>query len=133
MRAYLESIWSRREWHGLQRVRVIHGTGATLWRALRQWCDEKGIPWGTEPRNPGVTILHPAHRALPAQALPHRPLALLKRQRPAEKPPEEERAPPAPSEAAPPAAPQKTRDLMAEEFERLLKEDPRLTQKRKRG
>lgn len=74
MLAWLENVWARRQWHGLLRVRIIHGTGEVLFRAARQWCDEKGIPWTVEPHNPGVTILHPSRRTLPTTPTSNRAL-----------------------------------------------------------
>src|SRR5262245_45147813 len=89
-RAHLEAIWARREWHGLRRVRIIHGTGAVLHRVVRQWCEEKGIPWTTEAQNPGVTILHPGLRPKTPPVPPHHPMAHLKRRLPPPVPKEPE-------------------------------------------
>ena len=66
MRDKLEHIWSRRTWHGLQRVRVIHGKGEVLIPELRRWCEEKGIDWSPEPGNPGATLIFPGRRTLPS-------------------------------------------------------------------
>lgn len=117
----LEDIWAGRKWHGLRRVRVVHGTGSVLWRALREWCDAKGIPWAPEPSNPGATILHPSRRVLPLSHHPHRPLTRLQRYHPAR------RLSPQPS---PPQTVER-KDLMAEEFQRLAEEDPRTTRRKK--
>jgi hypothetical protein len=84
-RARLNTLWSSREWHGLQRVRVIHGTGSVLHALVRLWCEEKGITWTVEPSNTGVTIVHPGRRLQTDPAPPHRPLRALKPHRPAAK------------------------------------------------
>ena len=68
MREWLESTWSRRVWHGLQRVRIIHGKGDVLIPELRKWCQEKGIDWSPEPGNPGATLIYPGRRTLPSSA-----------------------------------------------------------------
>src|SRR5687768_13860866 len=68
MVAWLEENWTRPNWRGLRRVRVIHGKGEVLPFALREWCDSRGIPWAPEAGNPGCTILHPASRVAPATA-----------------------------------------------------------------
>lgn len=59
---WLDATWAARRWAGLRRVRVIHGQGAVLGHALRQWCEAKGIPCQLEPGNPGATILYPSQR-----------------------------------------------------------------------
>lgn len=143
-RSRLETIWSTKSWHGLRRVRVIHGTGEVLWKVVRLWCEEKGIEWTTESHNAGVTILHPGRRAVSAPAPPHRPLAKLsevktskpKKEAKPEKPPIKTVEPIPPSESkkvqatrAPETAEKK--DLMAEEFARLAEEDERALRKQK--
>jgi hypothetical protein len=62
MLAWLEDNWNRKRWQGLRRVRVIHGKGEVLGRALRNWCDAKGISWAPESGNPGATIIHPTSK-----------------------------------------------------------------------
>ena len=124
MRARLEDIWARREWHGLRRVRVIHGTGAVLYKEVRKWCDEKGIPWTTEEHNPGVTILHPGRRANTAPAPPHRPLTAIRQYK-------EEREKAESTRQQAETENRKSSDLMAEEFARLAQEDPRTLRRRK--
>lgn len=130
MRAWLETTWARRQWHGLRRVRVIHGTGAVLFRELRRWCDEKGIPWTTEIHNPGVTILHPSHRALPSPPSTHHPFAALKHRLSSRAAPTPRPSPPKkrPTPPAVPASPSKpdpdAARLMEEEFDRLAEVDP---------
>src|SRR2546430_928504 len=81
-RATLERHWASRQWHGLQRVRVIHGTGDVLHAVVRLWCEEKGIEWTTESWNPGVTILLPGRRLQTPAPPPHRPLNGLKKHLP---------------------------------------------------
>jgi hypothetical protein len=128
----LQSVWATRRWQGMQRVRVIHGTGAVLYRVVRDWCDEKAIEWTTEPHNPGVTILHPARRRLPGHNLTHRPLARHRDKLahlPLAKPVEPE--PPAAEHPAPPKP--GGVDPMAAEFERLASEDSTTLRRRKRG
>jgi DNA-nicking Smr family endonuclease len=127
----LQSLWATRRWLGMQRVRIIHGTGAVLYRVVREWCDEKAIEWTTEPHNTGVTILHPSRRRLPTHAPAHRPLArhkqVLERFAPQPEPTAQE-APPEKASSVP-----STGDPMAAEFERLGKEDPTTLRRRKRG
>ena len=53
------------EWHGMKRVRVIHGQGEVLKFTLENWCREVGIAFHSEPNNPGSTLLSPALRPLP--------------------------------------------------------------------
>lgn len=77
-RTLLDKRWARKEWQGLQRVRIIHGTGDVLHGLVRLWCEEKGLVWTTEERNPGVTILHPGRRLQTESPPPHRPLNGLK-------------------------------------------------------
>lgn len=84
-RSRLNVLWSTREWHGLQRIRVIHGTGSVLHALVKLWSEEKGMSWTVEPHNPGVTILHPGRRLQTPPAPAHRPLASLKRELPREK------------------------------------------------
>jgi len=76
----------RRQWYGLQRVRIIHGTGSVLHALVRLWCEEKGLAWTVESQNPGVTILHPGRRLQAAPAPPHRPLNSLNKRLPSRKP-----------------------------------------------
>lgn len=71
----LENAWASRVWHGCMRIRIIHGTGEVLWHEVRDWCDDKGIPWAPEPRNPGATILFPSKQARTSPAPAHKPLA----------------------------------------------------------
>ena len=85
-RARLNTEWSTRKWHGLQRVRIIHGTGSVLHALVRLWCEEKGLAWTIESHNPGVTILHPGRRLQADPAPPHRPLNSLNRHLPIVKP-----------------------------------------------
>jgi hypothetical protein len=141
----LEMAWARRSWQGLRRVRVIHGSGCVLWRELRRWADEKGIPWSPEVANPGTTILHPALRVVPAPAPAHRPIgshsrslgtALARRCATHPLPPGRPMTRPAPRDAAPPAesqpeGPAHHPDAMAEEFDRLAAEDARALWRRK--
>jgi hypothetical protein len=74
-RSELDRIWGRRCWQGLKRVRVIHGNGSVLRKVVRNWCDDRGIPWATELMNPGTTILHPANRTVFPPSVTHRPLS----------------------------------------------------------
>lgn len=74
-RSELDRIWGRRCWQGLKRVRVIHGNGVVLRRVVRNWCDDRGIPWATELMNPGTTIIHPANRTVFPPSVTHRPLS----------------------------------------------------------
>ena len=139
----LENVWSRRAWHGLQRVRVIHGDGAVLRQVVRQWCDEKGIEWNPERGNPGATIVHPGRRLATTPPAPYRPLSSLQSLKATEgkKGGREEGRTPAhpPAEEPTPALsqskienPKSKMDLMAAEFERLGREDALTTFKRKR-
>src|ERR1043165_7093027 len=66
MRDWLERTWSMRRWHGIERVRIIHGKGEVLIPELRRWCEEKGIDWSPEPGNPGATLIFPGRRTLPS-------------------------------------------------------------------
>jgi hypothetical protein len=136
-RQQMEGAWARRVWHGLTRVRVIHGSGAVLWEVVRSWAEEKGIPWTVEPRNPGVTILLPGTRSSASPAPPNRPLSALKDYTPRKPAP-----PPASKATAPPedtptpgtrASLSSAADPMAEEFERLAEEDRIQIFKRKQG
>src|SRR5436309_564715 len=68
MRDWLEQTWSTRRWHGIERVRIIHGKGEVLMPELRRWCEEKGIDWNPEPGNPGATFIYPGRRTLPASS-----------------------------------------------------------------
>jgi len=142
-RSRLETIWSTKSWHGLRRVRVIHGTGAVLWKVVRTWCEEKGIEWTTESHNAGVTILHPGRRAVSSPAPPHRPLAQLSQVK-ASKPKKETKSEKLPVKAVELAPPEirkvkterpveksQDKDLMAEEFARLAEEDERALRKQK--
>ena len=131
-RALLESAWSRGAWQNMHRVRIIHGTGAVLYRMVRQWADDKSIPWTLETYNPGVTILQPALRRPQAQVQANRPFARYKeklgsvvRAKPVSV---EERATPVPPIIDPQAS-----DLFAAEIERLDKQDPRSLHKKKHG
>jgi hypothetical protein len=148
-RAELDRIWGRRCWQGLKRVRVIHGNGSVLRKVVRNWCDERGIPWATELMNPGTTILHPVNRAEFPPSLTHRPFshrlrgiknALDQQQKsrnisatspienrgsesfPARKEEEKRRTH---------SIDQKSSDLMAQEFERLSKLDASSIRRRK--
>jgi hypothetical protein len=121
----LDSEWSRRRWHGMQRVRVIHGTGDVLWQVVRQWSEEKGIAWSPERGNPGATILHPGERLQAGAEPPNRPFARHKEALKASVPPRPVAPAPAPPAVerrerpvTPPVAPPP--DLMAAEMERLL-------------
>jgi hypothetical protein len=116
---------SLRSWLGVRRVRVIHGNGQALWRALRLWCREKAIPFETDPVNKGVTYLSPGLCPRLSSSPPHRPLTGLKRiARESELRSAEPKKDPAPSQ-----------DPMAEEFGRLSGEDARklLGRKHSRG
>jgi hypothetical protein len=140
-RSELNRIWGRRCWQGLRRVRVIHGNGAVLRSVVRNWCEDQGIPWATEPMNPGTTILHPVNRTKFPPAVTHRPLsrqlhgmkyAFDREQKSsvhASRPSTDMRKQPLPLNAK---GPEKKRtpielressDLMAQEFERLNKLD----------
>jgi hypothetical protein len=121
MQQALEDIWAGRRWHGLRRVRVVHGTGTVLWRVLREWCDAKGIPWVPEPSNPGATVLHPSRRVLPPSLQRHRPLARLKHLRTTHQP--------CPASSSSPLG--EPQDLMAEEFRHLAKLDAHTLLRRK--
>lgn len=125
-RARLNTLWATREWHGLQRVRVIHGTGSVLHALVKLWCEEKGIAWTVEPRNPGVTILHPGQRLQALSAPPHRPLHPLKHHRPAAKN-REAAAPPDPDDNL------SDEERMAQEFARLGVEQTPALLKHKRS
>ena len=59
------------DWRGFRRVRVIHGQGEVLKFTLEDWCREVGIPFESEPNNPGSTLLFPAQRTLPQPKLPN--------------------------------------------------------------
>lgn len=73
-RAELNRKWPG--WSGLQRVSIIHGTGDTLHALVRLWCEEKGVMWTLDERNTGVTIVHPG-RQLQTGPLPvHRPMSV---------------------------------------------------------
>jgi hypothetical protein len=129
----LQSLWATRRWTGMQRVRIIHGTGAVLYRVVRDWCDEKAIEWTTEPHNPGVTILHPSRRRLPHTLPRHRPFAKHK-QTLAELPVAETRPPASSStDQQRSSPPDTTSDPMAEEFQRLASQDPGTLRRKKRG
>ena len=82
MVGWLEDKWATRKWHGLRRIRIIHGKGDVLHAALREWCDHKGIPWAAESGNPGATIIRPANRDPERQAAvtANKPLKHIKRQ-----------------------------------------------------
>jgi hypothetical protein len=137
-RTFLDKRWAQSEWHGLQRIRIIHGTGDVLHGLVRLWCEEKGLMWTTEERNPGVTILHPGRRLQTPAPPPHRPLNGLKQrlspaQRRAMKP---ESASDIPSDTQDRARSSGgeddvSTDLMAAEFDRLGEADAFLLHKRK--
>jgi hypothetical protein len=112
-RSRLNTLWSTREWQGLQRIRVIHGTGSVLHALVKLWCEEKGVAWTVEAHNPGVTIVHPGRRLQAITAPPHRPLQKLKGHLPAAK--RRDRANPAPD----PDSGLSDEELMAREFARL--------------
>ncbi len=143
-RAELEMIWSRREWHGLRRVRLIHGNGEVLRHVVRDWADEKGIRWTTNAHNPGITTLHPGQRETVAEEMFNRPFL---RHRHLLQPPDapqnsrmaEQKVPPKPPAApapkpppalAPPPTPSEE-DLFAKELARLDTLDPNLLRRRK--
>lgn len=136
-RSRLNMIWSTREWQGLQRIRVIHGTGSALYALVRLWCEEKGIEWTVETPNTGVTILHPGRRLQAESATPHRPLHPLKHH-PARRVDKETvtRGDKAKTPYDPPGqslmASTSAVDPMAEEFERLKQDDALTMFKRKR-
>ena len=46
-------------WRGMRTVRLVHGRGDVLKPALAKWCEEMGIPFATEPNNPGSALLYP--------------------------------------------------------------------------
>ena len=121
MLACLERSWSNGVWSGLKRVRLIHGTGEVLFRTARQWADGKGIPWSTEPNNPGVTILHPG-LASPYTSAPTKKATITQKHRPIRQP---GRVDPVEDEAA--------KKLMEQEFHRLGSEDPNQTLRHKRS
>ena len=76
---WLNAEWGSRRWHGLRRIRIIHGKGEVLHAALREWCDQKGIPWAAEAGNPGATIIRPAGRQAQTFSPAHKPLTHIKR------------------------------------------------------
>ncbi len=57
MRILLREEWP--SWRGMRTVRLVHGRGDVLKPALEQWCEEMGIPFTTEPNNPGSALLYP--------------------------------------------------------------------------
>lgn len=140
-RESLNSNWASKRWLGARRVRIIHGTGVALWSFVRQWADEKGIPWTLETFNPGVTILHPTMCERPAPMPAHKPMARFRGILPAPKAPPCKLKPAkidpahAPYNPAPPAntQPKPSFDPMEEEFKRLGNADAREMQKRKGG
>jgi hypothetical protein len=98
--------WSR-EWRGLARVMVIHGSGEVLKAELRRWAEETGISWSPVNGNPGATWLHPGTALQSAPGPLHRPLhAKLKVVTP---------PPPSP----PPPREPEDEELFAQELERL--------------
>lgn len=50
-------------WRGLSRVRVIHGRGEKLTRAVRAWCTRRQVSWSPEPYNAGAIVLFPGASA----------------------------------------------------------------------
>jgi hypothetical protein len=138
-REQLETVWSRRAWHGMRRIRIIHGTGEVLHKVVRSWADERSIPWTLETYNPGVTILQPSLRREPAGFAHNFPFARyrdkLKAVLPAEEP-KPSAPPPAPEKSVAPVAQRSnghSPDLFAQEIERLGEQDPRSLHKRKHG
>lgn len=125
MREELNHIWSRREWHGLRRVRVIHGTGLVLWRVLDEWCEEKGIPYAREEHR-GSTIIFPGQRRLPNTPTRNYPLTPLRGWSPPPKPRQIPRPQPTPEE------PEDT-DLFNQAMEDLEKQDRRTLLRKKHG
>src|SRR5438552_15285953 len=123
-RAKLERHWSSREWHGLQRIRVIHGTGDVLHAVVRLWCEEKGVEWTTESYNPGVTVILPGRRLQTPAAPPHRPLNGLKRHLPKN---------PAARRPAPPEPSLSDKELFARELDRLSGVETQNLQRDKRS
>ncbi len=73
----LEDYWASRAWHGLRKVEIIHGDAMVLAPVVRNWCDEKGLPWKTLSHNPGVTILFPGKQSKTIMLPPVRPLSKL--------------------------------------------------------
>ena len=135
----LNTAWSRGAWSSMRRVRIIHGTGEVLYRVVRQWAEEKSIPWTVETYNPGVTILQPALRRPAAAVAPNRPLAApLQKLRSAKPKDGEPRVISGRGEVGPCDAPSsveesRSQDLFALEVERLNEQDPRSLHKRKHG
>jgi hypothetical protein len=131
-RDQLETVWSRRVWQGLRRVRIIHGTGEVLYKIVRLWADDKSIPWTLEAYNPGVTILQPALRREHSVVPANRPFArhrkeltdLVTSKRESAGP---DRLPVSVENSAVQA------DLFAQEIDRLEQQDPRSVHKRKHG
>lgn len=120
-------------WAGLQRVRVIHGTGMVLGHAARDWADRRGMPWAPEPGNPGTIILHPSsrHNNASRHAAPaHRPRRLP---RPHTHTPSAHSAPFAAQDRVPPRSSPSDIDAMAREFEALGAAPQHEIQKRKRA
>ena len=63
MRHALQQNWPR--WRGRRHVRIIHGRGEALKPAVERWCEEMGVPFATDPGNPGSMRIFPADRVLP--------------------------------------------------------------------
>lgn len=127
MRIELDRLALTDAWRGWRRLRVIHGTGEVLGVELRLWCDERGIPWSPEPRNPGATVLHPFQSpGPPRRAFPGalKPRSEPRRKRTLARP------------IHPAASPEElkiARDLMKQEFEQLGHVPPDALRRRKRG
>ena len=141
-RDQLEFVWSRRIWQGMRRVRIVHGTGAVLYKVVRRWAEEKAIPFTLEAFNPGVTILQPSLRRDHAMPPSNQPFArhvdnlrallppVTENGRRAEESPAT--VSPTPEATARPSR-QQEKDLFAEAMEQLAMEDPRATHRRKQG
>lgn len=74
MREELDAALASGRWHGLRRVRVIHGKGEVLGIVLREWCEEVGMRWAPEPGNPGATMLYPSISDISPPVQPSRPV-----------------------------------------------------------
>lgn len=55
----LDRLRNSPSWHGLSRVRVIHGRGQKLAPAVRAWCTRRQVSWSPEPFNAGAIVLYP--------------------------------------------------------------------------